>query len=121
MSIVATIVFDGVAYGMILFLISIGLSLTLGLMGFANLAHGTFAMAGGYIAVAMMKGLGIPFLWTLPLVFVVVAIASIPFERFLFRPLYDAPELDQVLMTFGVVLMSISVASYLFGSLVQSI
>ena len=121
MTTVATIVFDGVAYGMILFLISIGLSLTLGLMGFANLAHGTFAMAGGYIAVAMMKQLGIPFLWTLPLVFVIVAILSIPFERLLLRPLYDAPELDQVLMTFGIVLMSISVASYLFGSLVQPV
>jgi ABC-type branched-subunit amino acid transport system permease subunit len=121
MTTIATIVFDGVAYGMILFLISIGLSLTLGLMGFANLAHGTFAMAGGYMAVALMKQLGVPFIWTLPIVFVLVAIASIPFERFLFRPLYDAPELDQVLMTFGIVLMSISVASYLFGSLVQPV
>jgi branched-chain amino acid transport system permease protein len=78
-------------------------------------------MAGGYIAVAMMKYWGVPFLWTLPIVFVLVAILSIPFERLLFRPLYDAPELDQVLMTFGIVLMSISAASYLFGSLVQPV
>jgi len=112
-----TILFDGFAFAMVLFLISAGLSLTMGLMGFANLAHTAFAMAGGYISVALVSRLGVPFLATLPLAFSIVAISSIAFERLLYRPLYRASELDQVLMTFGLVLMSVSVATYLAGPL----
>lgn len=121
LSTISILAFDGIAYGMILFLISVGLSLTMGLMGFANLAHGTFAMAGGYVAVTAIKHLGVPFLAALPIAFVVVAAGSVVFERLLYRRLYEASELDQVLMTFGVVLMSVSVAVYLWGPFAQPI
>ena len=113
----STIVFDGFAFAMVLFLISAGLSLTMGLMGFANLAHTAFAMGGGYIPAVLVGRLGFPFLATLPIAFVVVATSSVLFERFLYRPLYRASELDQVLMTFGLVLMSVSVATYFAGPL----
>ena len=64
-----TILFDGIAYGMVLFVLGCGLSVTMGLMNFVNLAHGAFAMLGGYVAVQAMQRLGIPFLATLPLAF----------------------------------------------------
>jgi ABC-type branched-subunit amino acid transport system permease subunit len=121
MSTIAILAFDGIAYGMILFLISVGLSLTMGLMGFANLAHGTFAMAGGYVAVTAIKLLGVPFLLSLPIAFVVVGAVSMLFERLLYRRLYAASELDQVLMTFGVVLMSVSVTVQVWGPFAQPV
>ena len=65
-----TILFDGVAYGMLLFVLAVGLCITLGLMNFINLAHGAFAMAGGYLTVVMMNRLGISFYWCLPAAFV---------------------------------------------------
>ena len=55
-----TILFDGIAYGMLLFVVACGLAVTLGLMNFVNLAHGAFAMAGGYITVIMVNRLGLP-------------------------------------------------------------
>lgn len=113
----STILLDGFAFAIVLFLISAGLSLTMGLMGFANLAHTAFAMAGGYISAALGNQFGVPFLATLPIAFVTVAIASVAFERVLYRPLYQASELDQVLMTFGLILMSVAVAIYFFGPL----
>ena len=61
-----TILLDGVAYGMLLFVLACGLSVTLGLMNFINLAHGVFAMAGGYVTALAMNRLGVPFLLTLP-------------------------------------------------------
>ena len=57
-----TILFDGIAYGMLLFVLACGLAVTLGLMNFVNLAHGAFAMAGGYVTVLLMERLGVPFL-----------------------------------------------------------
>ena len=116
-SALSTILLDGFAYAMVLFLISAGLSLTMGLMGFANLAHTAFAMAGGYVSALLVNRLGVPFLATLPIAFVVVAVVGIAVERLLYRPLYRAPELDQVLMTFGLVLMTVSVATYIAGPL----
>lgn len=113
----STILLDGFAFAMVLFLISAGLSLTMGLMGFANLAHTAFAMAGGYLSALLVSSFGVPFLVTLPIVFVAVAVASVAFERVLYRPLYQASELDQVLMTFGLVLMSVSAAAFFFGPL----
>lgn len=113
----STILLDGFAFAMVLFLISAGLSLTMGLMGFVNLAHTAFAMAGGYLSATLVANLGMPFVATLPVVFLVVGVASVAFERLLYRPLYRASELDQVLMTFGLVLMSVSVTTYFAGPL----
>jgi len=101
---------------MLLFLLSVGQSVTLGMMNFINLAHCSFAMLGGYVTVALMKRLGFPFLATLPCAFVVAAIVSIAFERTLFRRLYRASELDQVLLTIGIVFISIGAAAYFFGT-----
>ncbi len=114
------VVFDGLAYGMLLFLISVGMSVTLGLMGFINLAHGAFAMAGGYLAVMLMNA-GLPFIASLPVVFIAVAAAAVPFERAFYRPLYRASSLDQVLLTVGLIFMAMAAATYVFGSAQQPV
>lgn len=110
-----SILFDGLAYAMLLFVISAGLSVTMGLMGIVNLAHGAFAMAGGYVTVSLMNGLGVPFLPALVLAFLVVALASIPIERLAYAPLYKRPELDQVLLTIGLLFMAIAGITFLYG------
>jgi branched-chain amino acid transport system permease protein len=110
-----TVLFDGIASGMLLFLISVGLSVTLGLMGFVNLAHGSFAMLGGYVCVTLLNRLGVPFLAALPLVMAVVALAGAVLERLLYRRLYGATHLDQVLFSIGLMLMSIAAAVFFFG------
>ena len=110
------VLFDGLAYGMLLFLLSVGQSVTLGMMNFINLAHCSFAMLGGYITVALMSRYGWPFFATLPCAFIVAALVSVAFERTLFRRLYRAGELDQVLLTIGLVFMSVAVAAYVFGT-----
>ncbi|GAA4332900.1 branched-chain amino acid ABC transporter permease [Pigmentiphaga soli] len=109
------VLFDGVAYGMLLFLIGAGLSLTLGLMNFVNLAHGAFAMAGGYAASLAMARLGLPFGAALALAFVAAALAGAVLERLLFRHLYRAHPLDHVLLSIGVVFVAVAGATWLFG------
>jgi len=109
------VLFDGVAYGSLLFIISIGLSVTMGLMNFVNLAHGAFAMVGGYACVIVMTRLGVPFLVSLPIAFLVAAAAGSILERTLYRRLYRAAHLDQVLFSIGLVFMSIAAATYFFG------
>jgi len=109
------ILFDGVAYGSLLFLISIGLAVTLGLMNFINLAHGAFAMLGGYVCVLAMTRAGVPFFAALVIAFVAGGVAGAVFERLLYRHVYRRSHLDQVLFTIGLVFMSIASASYLFG------
>jgi branched-chain amino acid transport system permease protein len=116
-----SIVFHGMAYAMVLYLISVGLSVTMGLMGFVNLAHGVFAMAGGYLALALMRGAELPFFAAILLAALAVAAAGIVFERLLYRRLYGADELDQVLLTIGLVFMAVAVAKYLFGPLAQPV
>ena len=111
-----TILFDGVASGLLLFLISVGLSVTLGLMNFVNLAHGAFAMLGGYVCVVLLNRLGVPFLLALPIVALVSAAVGVVLERLLYRRLYGAAHLDQVLFSIGLVFVSISSAHFLFGS-----
>ncbi len=111
----AGVLFDGIAYGALLFLIGIGLSVTMGLMNFVNLAHGAFAMAGGYATVVLMSRAGVPFLAALPAAFVVAAAAGAVLERLLYRRLYRASHLDQVLFSIGLVFMSIAAATWLFG------
>ncbi len=92
------VLFDGIAYGSLLFLISVGLSVTMGLMNFVNLAHGAFAMVGGYVCVTLLSKLGLPFLTTLPLAFLAAAVVGLVLERTLYRQLYQATHLDQVLL-----------------------
>ncbi|MBI3715256.1 MAG: branched-chain amino acid ABC transporter permease [Betaproteobacteria bacterium] len=115
------VLFDGVAYGSLLFLISVGLSVTMGLMNFVNLAHGAFAMLGGYVCVTLMSRFGIPFLVCLPIAFVATAFVGALLERLLYRRLYRATHLDQVLFSIGLVFMSIAGASYIFGSQQQPV
>lgn len=113
------VLFDGLAYGMLLFLISVGLSVTLGLMNFINLAHGAFAMLGGYVCVLALQRWGLPFFVALPVAFVISALAGLLLERVLYRYLYRRSHLDQVLATIGLTFMAIAVASYFFGPMQQ--
>ena len=115
------VTFDGFAYGMLLFVLSVGLSVTMGLMGFVNLAHTAFAMLGGYFCVTLMERLGVPFLATLPLIFVATGALSLVFERALYRRLYRSGELDQVLLTIGLVLMSVAACAYFWGTQQQPV
>jgi branched-chain amino acid transport system permease protein len=115
------VLFDGFAYGMLLFLLSVGLSVTLGMMNFVNLAHCAFAMLGGYVTVTLMNQLGWPFFATLPFAFLSAAAASVFLERTLYRRLYRASELDQVLLTIGLAFISVAVAAYVFGTIQQVI
>lgn len=107
-----TILFDGVAYGMLLFILASGLAVTLGLMNFVNLAHGAFAMAGGYIIIVWVNRLGLPFLAGLPIAFVLMAILGAALERTLYVHMYARSHLDQVLFTIGLVFMAIAAVSY---------
>jgi branched-chain amino acid transport system permease protein len=109
------VLFDGVAYGSLLFLISVGLSVTMGLMNFVNLAHGAFAMVGGYLCVVAMTRLGVPFLATLPIAFAGAAAIGVVLERTLYQQLYRATHLDQVLFSIGLVFMAVAAATYVFG------
>jgi len=113
------VLFDGFAYGMLLFLLSVGMSVTLGMMNFVNLAHCSFAMLGGYVAVSVTNDLGWPFLVSLPVAFVAAAVASVAFERLLYRRLYRATDLDQCLLTIGIVFISVAVAAYVYGTIQQ--
>ena len=118
---VVGVLFDGFAYGMLLFLLSVGQSVTLGMMNFINLAHCAFAMLGGYITVMLVNTFGWPFFTTLPVAFVVTAFVSIAFERALYRRLYRATDLDQVLLTIGIAFMSVAVAAYIFTTAQQPV
>jgi branched-chain amino acid transport system permease protein len=115
------VLFDGFAYGMLLFLLSVGLSVTLGMMNFVNLAHCAFAMLGGYVTVTLTNDYGWPFLATLPLAFVATAVVSVAFERVLYRRLYRASDLDQVLLTIGLAFISVGAAAYFFGTIQQPV
>ncbi len=116
-----TILFDGIAYGMLLFILAVGLSVTMGLMNFINLAHGAFAMAGGYLTVALMQSHGVPFLICLPLAFAGTALVGAVLERTLYRPMYGKPHLDQVLFTIGLTFMAVAATDYFMGSQQQII
>lgn len=116
-----TILFDGVAYGMVLFLLACGLSVTMGLMNFVNLAHGAFAMLGGYVTVALMQRLGVPFLWTIPAAFLAAAAAGLVLERLVYRPMYAKSHLDQVMFSIGLVFMAVAGTDWLMSSTQQII
>ena len=121
LSSLVSVTFHGVAYGMILYVISVGLSVTMGMMGFTNLAHGVFAMAGGYILCTSLGRFHLPFALALALSFIVVAAASVILERLLYSRLYGASELEQVLFTIGLIFMSVAVARLIFGTLQQPV
>jgi len=111
-----TILFDGFAYGMLLFVLACGLAVTLGLMNFVNLAHGAFAMAGGYIAFILVNRFGLPFLACLPAAFLAAAIIGLFLERTLYVHLYNRSHLDQVLFSIGLVFMAVAAIDYTMGS-----
>lgn len=111
-----TILFDGIAYGMLLFLLACGLSVTLGLMNLINLAHGAFAMAGGYVAVVLVNRMGLPFFAALPFAFLVPALLGVLMDRTLYRRVYSMAHLDQVLFSIGLVFMSVAAVDYVMGS-----
>ena len=119
LSSIISILFHGTAYAMILYIVSVGLSVTMGLMGFANLAHGVFAMAGGYVTVTLMNSYGVPFALALLVACIVVAAASAVLERTLYARLYSAGELEQVLFTIGLIFMATAAAKFVWGPLPQ--
>lgn len=116
-----TILFDGIAYGMLLFILAVGLAVTMGLMNFINLAHGAFAMVGGYITVLLMQRYDVPFLLCLPIAFVGVALLGAVLERTLYRPMYKKPHLDQVLFSIGLAFMAVAAMDYFMTSSQQII
>src|SRR5215467_972895 len=111
-----TILFDGIAYGMLLFVLACGLAVTLGLMNFVNLAHGAFAMAGGYVTVVLVNRWGVPFFAALPLAFLVSLVLGAVLERTLYVHVYAKSHLEQVLFTIGLVFMSVAAVDYVMGS-----
>jgi branched-chain amino acid transport system permease protein len=110
-----SILLGGLASGMVLFIVSVGLSVTMGLMGFVNLAHGGFAMLGGYAIVLAMRHWGLSFPAALALGFAAVAALSVVLERALYARLYRASELDQVLFTIGLVFVMIATVTLAVG------
>ena len=116
-----TILFDGIAYGMLLFILAVGLAVTMGLMNFINLAHGAFAMVGGYTTVLLMQKAGVPFMACLPIAFLLSALLGGVLERTLYRPLYNKPHLDQVLFSIGLTFMAVASVDYFVGSTQQII
>jgi len=111
-----TLLFDGLAYGMLLFILSCGLAVTLGLMNFINLAHGAFAMAGGYVTVVLTNNWGVPFLLSLPIAFVGAAVLGLVLERTLYVRMYEKGHLDQVLFSIGIVFVAVAGIDYVMGS-----
>ena len=116
-----TLLFDGIAYGMLLFVLSLGLAVTMGLMNFINLAHGAFAMAGGYILVLLMQHAGWPFLACLPAAFIGTALLGALLERTVYRRMYGKPHLDQVLFSIGLTFMAVAAVDYFVGSQQQNV
>lgn len=121
MQTVLSIAIDALAYGMVLFVISIGLSVTMGLMRVVNLAHGAFAMIGGYLASYATRDLGLGYAPAILIAVIATAIIAVPIERLLYRRIYGAPELTQVLMTIGITFCVIGLANYAFGPTLKTI
>ena len=116
MTTLPSILMDGIAYGMILFMISVGLSVTMGLMRVVNLAHGGFAMLGGAFTHWAMTAAGLPFVPSAVLALLMVMVLSVPMERMLYRPIYKMGELPQVLATIGITFIMIAAVNLWMGS-----
>jgi branched-chain amino acid transport system permease protein len=112
---IAFIAVYGTSFGMILFAISVGLAVTMGVMRVINLAHGAFAATGAYLAVGFMNNMAVPMPFAILIATVVVVVISIPVELYLYRPIYDRPELDQVVLTVGLVFISIASLTVIYG------
>lgn len=121
MTLLANILIDGLAYGMVLFIIAVGLSVTLGLMRFVNLAHGAFAMTGGYLAAWLVRVQGMPFELGVPLAIVATGVLGAALELLVLRRLYRRSELQQVLFTIGLSFLFVASANLLAGPEVQLI
>src|SRR3954453_4195896 len=119
LSAASNIVFHGLALAMVLYLISVGLSVTMGLMGFVNLAHGAFAMAGGYAMTTLMNRYDAPFVLAVAAAVVTGVVIGVVLERLLYRRLYGGDELDQVLMTVGLIFVTVGAATYIWGPIAQ--
>jgi branched-chain amino acid transport system permease protein len=116
-----SILFTGTAYAMVLYIISVGLSITMGLLGIANLAHGAFAMAGGYLLITLLNRLSLPFGLALVLSAVIVAGFSVVLERLLYARVYKAGELDQVLLSVGLIFVASAIAQYVYGPIPKTV
>ncbi|WP_163268517.1 branched-chain amino acid ABC transporter permease [Chelativorans alearense] len=116
MTIALSILVDGVAYGMILFMISVGLSVTMGLMRIVNLAHGGFALLGGAFAHVLTVWYSVPFIAALAISVTAVTFLAIPLERLVYRRIYRFGELEQVLATIGIVFVVIAGVNLFLGS-----
>lgn len=116
-----SILFSGAAFATVLYLVSVGLSITMGLLGIANLAHGSFAMAGGYVAFLLVNRMGVDFFLALAIAAVIVAAFSVVLERFVYAPVYAAGELEQVLLSMGLIFVSVAVAHFFFGPLPMTV
>ncbi|MDP3165280.1 MAG: branched-chain amino acid ABC transporter permease [Hydrogenophaga sp.] len=121
MTLLANILIDGIAYGMVLFIIAVGLSVTLGLMRFVNLAHGAFAMTGGYIAAWLVREQGLSFYVGVPLAVLATGLLGALLEVTVLRRLYRRSELQQVLFTIGLTFLFVATANLLAGPEVQLI
>lgn len=119
--ILLSILFTGMAYAMVLYIISVGLSITMGLLGIANLAHGAFAMAGGYLLITLLNRFSIPFGVAVLLSAVAVAAVSVVLERLLYARVYKAGEFDQVLLSMGLIFVASAVAQYIYGPIPQTV
>jgi branched-chain amino acid transport system permease protein len=120
-TLLANILIDGIAYGMVLFIIAVGLSVTLGLMRFVNLAHGAFAMTGGYIAAWLVREQGLSFYVGAPLAVIATGLLGALLEVTVLRHLYRRTELQQVLFTIGLTFLFVATANLLAGPEVQLI
>lgn len=119
--ILLSILFTGTAYAMVLYIISVGLSITMGLLGIANLAHGAFAMAGGYLLITLLDRFAIPFGPALIVAAAVVAAASVVLERLLYARVYKAGEFDQVLLSMGLIFVASAIAQYIYGPIPETV
>ena len=115
------VIIDGTSYGAMLFVIALGLSITLGLMGFVNLAHTAVAMFGGYFLVTLVNQLAWPFFASVAVVVAAIALASLVLERVVYAPFYRATALDQSLLTFGLMLMAGGIVHYFWGPSQQAV
>ena len=111
-----TILLDGIAYGMVLFIISVGLTVTMGLMRVVTLAHGAFAMLGGYLSSVMIRHYDAPFIGGALIAALVCGALGGVAELTVYRPLYRKGELAQVLLTFGMIFISIAAMTLIFGT-----
>jgi branched-chain amino acid transport system permease protein len=119
--ILISILFTGTAYAMVLYIISVGLSITMGLLGIANLAHGAFAMAGGYLLITLLNRFAIPYGLALVLAAVIVAATSVVLERLLYARVYQAGEFDQVLLSMGLIFVASAAAQYFYGPIPETV